>query len=63
MNMSHPNVHRLVAVKIEPEAREFSMISKMMKNGNILYYIKKNRANRIRLVGVSVAAALLGPNH
>ena len=60
MNMSHPNIHQLTAVKIKPRAGEFSMISGMMKNGNIINYTKKNRANRISLVRVSIIAALLG---
>lgn len=50
MNMSHPNIHQLIAVKMKPRAGEFSMIAKMMKNGNILNYIEKNQANRIQLL-------------
>ena len=50
MNASHPNILRLVAVKIKPSARKFSMISELMANGNVLGYIKDKKANRIRLV-------------
>ncbi|KAF9781214.1 kinase-like domain-containing protein [Thelephora terrestris] len=57
MNMSHPNIHQLTAVIIKPDAREFSMVSEMMKNGNILIYTKRNKANRIRLV-VDIARGL-----
>ena len=35
------------------------MISEMMENGDILQYVRKSEANRIRLVRVSVASALL----
>ena len=59
MNMSHPNIHQLIAVEIKLHAREFSMISEMMENGDILQYVRKSEANRIRLVRVSVASALL----
>lgn len=61
--MSHPNVHRLIAVKINPEAGKFSMISEMMTNGNIINYINKKEADRIRLVRASVIPALLGQSH
>ena len=54
MNLSHPNILPLIAVKIKPDAGEFSTISEMMTNGNILAYIGKNRANRIHLVRPSV---------
>ena len=50
MNTAHPNVLPLVGVKIKPDAGEFSMISEMMANGDILSYIGENRANRVRLV-------------
>ena len=57
MNASHPNILPLFAVKIKSDAGEFSMISEMMKNGNILNYINAQRTNRIRLVGPSVVDA------
>ena len=50
MNISHPNLLKLIAVKIKPETGKFSMISEMMMNGNILNYIKIKKANRLRLV-------------
>lgn len=50
MNMSHPNVHQLIAVKIKPSAGKFSMVSELMTNGNILNYISKKEANRIHLL-------------
>jgi len=50
MNASHPNILRLLAVKIEPKAGKFSMISEMMVNGNILTYINNKKANRTSLV-------------
>ena len=57
--MSHPNIHRLISVRTKPDPREFSMISEMMENGDILQYVRKSEANRICLVRVSVASALL----
>ena len=62
MNTSHPNILQLIAVKIKPEADEFSMISEMMMNGNIFAYINNKRINRIRLVRRLVINAL-GRNH
>ena len=59
MNMSQPNIHELLAAKIKPKARRFSMITEMMTNGNILLCIGKTRANRIRLVRALAIAALL----
>ena len=50
MNISHPNILKLIAVKIKPETGKFSMISEMMTNGSILQYIGNNKANRLRLV-------------
>ena len=50
MNASHPNILRLIAVKIQPDVGEFSMISEMMTNGTILDYVQNKKANRIRLV-------------
>ena len=55
--MSHPNILPLFAVKIKSDAGEFSMISELMRNGNILNYINTQRTDRIRLVGPSVADA------
>jgi hypothetical protein len=56
MNASHPNILRLVAVKIKPSARKFSMIAEWMANGNVLGYIKEKKADRIRLVRQFVIA-------
>ena len=50
MNISHPNILKLMAVEIKPETGKFSMISEMMTNGNILSYIHFKKANRLRLV-------------
>ena len=50
MNTSHPNILKLIAVKIKPETGKFSMILEMMMNGNILDYIKVKKANRLHLV-------------
>ena len=52
MNISHPNVLQLIAVEIEikPHIGNFSMISEMMTNGNIIKYLRVNKADRLRLV-------------
>ena len=50
MNVSHPNILKLIAVEIKPRAKKFSMISEMMTNGNIMRYISKKKANRLGLV-------------
>lgn len=50
MNISHPNVLRLLAVEIKPKTGMFSMISEMMTNGNIVNYIRVKKANRLQLV-------------
>ena len=50
MNVSHPNILRLIAVEIKPHTGNFSMISEMMTNGNILNYVRVKKANRLRLV-------------
>lgn len=50
MHVSHPNLLKLIAVDIDPQAGAFSMISEMMDHGNILHYIRFNEANRLRLV-------------
>ena len=50
MNVSHPNLLELIAVDIDPLTGRYSMISEMMVNGNIMVYIRKNPANRHRLV-------------
>jgi hypothetical protein len=60
MNISHPNILQLLAVKINPETGRFSTISKMMTNGNILDYIRVNKANRLRLVRPLIINASLG---
>ena len=58
MNLSHPNILQLAAVKIKPGAKKFSMISQMMKNGNVTEYISEKKANRICLVRPWVIPAL-----
>ena len=60
MSLSHPNILQLAAVEIKPDARKFSMISEMMKNGHVTEYISKKKANRICLVRPWVIAAPLG---
>lgn len=50
MNIFHPNILELIAVDIDPLTGQFSMISEMMVNGNIMEYIRKNSANRHCLV-------------
>ena len=50
MNTSHPNILKLIAVKIKPETGKFSMILEMMAGGDILKYIRVNKANRLCLV-------------
>ena len=60
MNISHPNILQLIAVRMEPRTGDFSMISEMMTNGNIFYYIRDNEANRLRLVRPLVVDAPLG---
>ena len=57
MNTSHPNILPLIAVKIKPDAGEFSMISEMMINGNVVDYIRENGVNRVRLVRPSVVVS------
>ena len=59
MNIYHPNILQLIAVKIKPGTCGFSMISEFMANGNILNYIRVNEANRLRLVR-PLAANILG---
>lgn len=59
INASHPNILRLIAVEIEPDAGKFSMISEMMTNGNILNYINVKKANRLRLVRPFVVNVIL----
>ncbi|KAF9644426.1 kinase-like protein [Thelephora ganbajun] len=50
MNVSHPNLLRLIAIDVNPRTGQCSMISEMMMNGNIREYIRKNSANRHRLL-------------
>lgn len=50
MNVSHPNILKLIAVEIKPLAMKFSMISEMMTNGDIMSYIRTRGANRLSLV-------------
>ena len=60
MSLSHPNILQLAAVQINPDARTFSSISEMMKNGNAIHYIYGKKANKIRLVRPCVVATPLG---
>jgi hypothetical protein len=53
MHLSHPNVLELAAVDVDPENGLFSLISEFMVNGNIMVYIRTNKANRIRLVSLA----------
>ena len=50
MHISHPNVLELIAIDINPRTGSLSMIAEFMTNGNIMEYIRMNKANRIRLV-------------
>ena len=50
MNASHPNLLRLLAVDVNSETGQCSMISEMMTNGNIREYIRKSSVDRLRLV-------------
>ena len=50
MRVSHPNLLQLIAVDIDPLTGQCSMVSEMMKNGNIKDYISENEANRLQLV-------------
>lgn len=56
MNVSNPNVLSLIAVEIQPRNKKFSMISEMMTNGNIMKFIRTNKANRGVLVRLPVLA-------
>lgn len=50
MNLSHPNILKLIGVDIDPVTGRYLMISELMVHGNIIHYIRKNSANRHRLV-------------
>ena len=50
MRVSHPHLLQLIAVDIDPHSGQCSMVSEMMKNGNIKDYISENEANRLQLV-------------
>ena len=50
MHTSHPNLLKLIAVDIDSHTGALSMISEMMDHGDIMHYIRVNKANRIRLV-------------
>ena len=50
MNVSHPNLLKLISVDIDTQTGQCSMVSEMMVNGNIREYIRKNSTNRHRLV-------------
>ncbi|KAF9781287.1 kinase-like domain-containing protein [Thelephora terrestris] len=57
MNVSHPNLLQLIAVDIDSQTGQCSMISELMVNGNIRDYIRHKSANRHRLLE-DVAAGL-----
>ena len=64
--MRHLDEHippQLIAVRKDLRTDDFSMISEMMINGNILYYIREKEANRLRLARPLVVNAPLGRNH
>ena len=50
MNVSHPNLLKLISVDIDTQTGQCSMISEMMLNGNIKEYIREKSTNRHRLV-------------
>ena len=50
MRVSHPHLLQLIAVDIDPHSSQCSMVSEMMKNGNIKDYISDSEANRLQLV-------------
>lgn len=50
MNLSHPNILELIGVNIDPQTRQYLMISELMVNGNIRDYVRRSSANRHRLV-------------
>lgn len=50
MNLSHDNILKLIGVDIESQTGRYSMISELMVNGNIREFIRKNSANRHRLL-------------
>ena len=50
MNLSHPNILKLIGVDIDPRTGQHSMISEFMANGNLTDYIHRNSTNRHRLV-------------
>jgi len=54
-------VLQLLAVEIKPGTGGFSMISEMMTNGNIVNYIRVEKANRVHLVRSFVPTAELKP--
>ena len=62
MQLSHPNVLGLLAVDIDHQNGSFSLISELMVNGNIMDYIRVNKADRIRLVGLTFSIVDLSVN-
>lgn len=50
MHTSHSNILELIGVNVDPQNGTFSLISEFMVNGNIMDYIRVNKANRIRLL-------------
>ena len=61
MNVSHPNILKLIAVDIKPKDKMFSMISELMANGNIMKYIRTKEADRLCLVRPLIPTT--GPEH
>ena len=56
MTVSHQNLLQLLAVDFDPHSGQCSMISELMQ-GNIKDYIRKNSANRLRLVWKPLSCA------
>jgi len=50
MHISHPNLLELIAVNIDSQTGELSMISELMHGGTIMDFIRVKEANRLRLV-------------
>ena len=52
-SLSHPNVLKFVGVLGGIDQYQFATVSEWMAHGNIMEYIKKNAANRLKFVGIS----------
>ena len=48
--LSHPNVLKLAGVCGDMEKGQFIIVSEWMAHGNIMEYINRNHANRLKLV-------------